>query len=51
MQYAAGRREDPKSFEQCRILDSGNFFRSTPEDMDDQKHQLVFLTEFSRYIP
>jgi len=50
MQYAAGRREDPKSFEQCRILDSGNFFRSTPEDIDDQKHQLVFLTEFSRFM-
>ena len=50
MQYAAGRRDEAQRFEQCRILDSGNFFRSAPEDMDDLKDQLVFLTEFSRFM-
>ena len=46
-QYALERSEESH---QCRILASTPFFRTTPKDVDGLKEQLIFLTEFSRFM-
>ena len=47
MQYAPERSGESH---QCRILDSTPFFGTTPRDVDGLKEQLLFLTEFSRFM-
>ena len=45
--YASERSDESY---QCRILDSAPFFRATPRDVDGLNEQLIFLTEFSRFM-
>merc|ERR1712172_400658 len=47
MQYAPERSGESH---QCRILDSTPFFGTTPRDVYGLEEQLLFLTEFSRFM-